>query len=188
MKRQSGFTLLEILLVMFLLAGVASVVVLTLPDSGQAQLKRRADTLALQLDKISDEALIDGKTYGLFIAENSYTFMVLAKAGWQPLSEKPIKLASDSVLTLEKVEGDFVIKPNASNQTSEPTNRAAHKGLSERAKQPTPQIYFWPDGTITPFTVVLSRNGQQYRLTVNGLGAVETTATNATTNTTEVRP
>ncbi len=178
MKRQSGFTLLEILLVMLLLAGVASLVVFTLPNSAQEELKRNIDTLALQIDKISDDALIQGKTYGLAVEENRYYFVVLSKTGWESLTEDAMELAPNTTLRVEKVEGDVAIKANNMQSTNSPE---AQNQPSKKVDF-TPNIYFWSDGTLTPFELLLSNHGLQYQLSVDALGNAEKTTKNIVAN------
>lgn len=148
-QRQLGFTLLEILLVTVLFACVAVLVVLTLPRSSEYVLRRTTEKLAIQIDELSDNALIHGDTYGLLITDKSYTFLRLtANNKWESMNYA-VTLPDGIHLNLIQIE-DFVFKTDPDIQT--------------------PQIWFWSDGTLTPFELQVGSVSSRYRLSVNLLG------------------
>lgn len=85
-----GFTLLELMLVVFLIGLTAGGVLMTLPPSESAQpAKDAAEQLLGQIEQIQDDALMSGQLYGLYLAPDGYQFLRRHADRWQPLSEPP---------------------------------------------------------------------------------------------------
>lgn len=93
-----GFTLLELMLVVFLLGLTVGGVLMTLPPSVSAQPeKEAAEQLLRQIQQVQDDALMSGQLYGLYLAPDGYQFLRRQADRWQPLSE-PAALAGRQAL------------------------------------------------------------------------------------------
>ena len=74
-KRPRGFTLIEILVVLAIVASLAGMAALALsPESGDRVLRREAERLALLLEAISLEASVSGSALGWSFTETGYGF------------------------------------------------------------------------------------------------------------------
>ncbi|MDA1380956.1 type II secretion system protein [Plesiomonas shigelloides subsp. oncorhynchi] len=70
-----GFTLLELMLVVFLLGLTAGGVLMTLPPSVSAQPeKEAAEQLLRQIQRVQDDALMSGQLYGLYLTPTVISF------------------------------------------------------------------------------------------------------------------
>ncbi len=165
---QKGFTLLEILLVMLLLAGVASMVVLNLPNAPQQTLKQTIDKLTIQLQQVSDNALIQGEIYGLSVEHDGYELMQLLDNQWQLVSDEKQNIDDNVTFTLSQIEGR-AIGNNRATSTDKP---------QKNKKDKRPNIIFFPDGTVTPFEMQISYQTAEYQLSVNALGEIKSNAVN----------
>ncbi|WP_252830405.1 type II secretion system minor pseudopilin GspH [Yersinia aldovae] len=74
-KTKRGFTLLEIMLVLVLLGGMAKLVLATLPSS--SEINQESEQLAVALQWAAQQAEQDGKVYGLSISHDKWQLMTL---------------------------------------------------------------------------------------------------------------
>ena len=104
MRRYSGFTLLEILLVLVLVSLASVAVISTLPSSGKDGAKKQAQALFFRLQLLNEEALLSGHDFGLSVDESkaSYRLVQLKAGGWQPLAQQGLDAETqlDANLTL----------------------------------------------------------------------------------------
>lgn len=87
-RRQLGFTLLEIMLVLVLLSVSAVAVISTLPQSQSDDTKQHAQRLYQRLQLFNEEAMLAGKDFGIRVdeAKKQYVFLELNSEGWQRVS------------------------------------------------------------------------------------------------------
>jgi len=85
---ERGFTLVELLIVLVLLALAASAVVLTLP-SPAATVRDDAERFAVRLNAARDAAVIGGRAMQVSVSPSGYAFARRDGAVWRPLDEKP---------------------------------------------------------------------------------------------------
>jgi prepilin-type N-terminal cleavage/methylation domain-containing protein len=75
--RQRGFTLLEVMLVMLLLAITSTLVISSYPTENT--LLRTENEIARQIKFLEDEALINQKIYGIAVYHDGLRYMLLKK-------------------------------------------------------------------------------------------------------------
>lgn len=141
-QAQQGFTLLEILVVIFIIAIMVSMVGLRFFQSSDELLQREARQLQSKLNLALDLAVLQSRNYALGIGQERYTFFVQNdEAQWLELSnhavlrsgsldKTPYRLElmlDDLVVDLPKIESDGFI----------------------------PQVYFLASGEMTPLTLRL---------------------------------
>lgn len=83
-NRPRGFTLVELLIVLAILAAAATTVVLTLPDA-RGQLRRQAERFAARLQHAEQEAVLTNRRIGVRVDAQGYGFRVQRAGRWQPL-------------------------------------------------------------------------------------------------------
>ncbi len=161
MSRPRGFTLLEILLVLVLLAVASVAVIGTLPTSASDVAKQQARSFFQRIQLLNEEALLSGKEFGLRVDEKKsrYTLMQLGDKGWEELTLNDIPAVtelSDGVVMQFDLgssawqDKDRLFDPNES--LFDDDKFAEEK--SEK-KLPAPQVLITSSGEITAFTLAL---------------------------------
>ncbi|CNK23902.1 general secretion pathway protein H [Yersinia aldovae] len=167
-KTKRGFTLLEIMLVLVLLGGMAKLVLATLPSS--SEINQESEQLAVALQWAAQQAEQDGKVYGLSISHDKWQLMTLNNQPhskgesylwphhyWHPLDDGKLKQQHPlpGGLTLELTLQDQPI----------PLSTILDDGLINE-----PKIIFFPGGERSLFELTLSeQDGQTRRITEQGV-------------------
>ena len=89
-RSASGFTLLEILVVLVIMAAMAGLLVIGFKDNPAQRLRREANDLAVLLNAAADEAVLNGFELGLVIDTSGYRFVYFdgEKKQWLAAPEK----------------------------------------------------------------------------------------------------
>ncbi|WP_421288038.1 GspH family T2SS minor pseudopilin variant ExeH [Aeromonas veronii] len=158
--RQSGFTLLEVLLVAMLMGLVATAVTLSMGGArGDRELDKQARRLMATLQLAQEYAVMDGRLVGIRIEDNGWQFMQrqakdrkwLALTGDKQLG--PVQLAENMTLALE-LEG-FGWQPDSDEKTEQKRDE----------KERTPQLLIFPGGELSPFVLTFTQQDDDARNT-----------------------
>lgn len=152
-----GFTLLEILVVLFIIGIVVSFAVLTVGDRVAAdRLQREAERLQALLDIAAEEAVLFGVEIGLDISGPGYRFLRLAPDGWEALGGdgplRPRELPEGAELRLTREDDD----------QSRYDRLTAGADEEDEDSGPRPEVLFLSSGEVTPFELVLRGYGLRY--------------------------
>jgi len=125
-----GFTLLEVVVVIFLIATFSAVGVLNLGIGKTNHLQSEAVLLKRKLDLLTDESIFSGKTYKVIFeeVERLYRFEVLQGKKWVKFEEQPF--------IQRQVPSDFAFSYSKESSTT----ASASEG-----------VVFQPDGVIDNF-------------------------------------
>jgi general secretion pathway protein H len=163
--RQSGFTLLEVMLVVLLIGMASLAVVMTLPNNlnSENNVSWQAQRFATLLQFAEDEALISGNELGLVMKNNSYQFAVYnyAKQRWLAARvgeiERAIGLPESIALEYrlsDSVWGDLNnLEQDSFIEESELIEIEADNTLETLA----PQVYVMSSGEVSPFSLIFSK-------------------------------
>ena len=88
----SGFTLIELLVVVTIIGLLSGAVALALPDP-RARLTEDAARFAARVRAAHDSAIIEARSVSVWISAEGYGFDRRAGGGWQPISEKPLRVS-----------------------------------------------------------------------------------------------
>lgn len=83
---ERGFTLLEIMLVIFLIGLASSGVVQTFATDSEPPAKKAAQDFLTRFAQFKDRAVIEGQTLGVLIDAPGYQFMQRRQGQWLPVS------------------------------------------------------------------------------------------------------
>ncbi|MDP4876354.1 MAG: type II secretion system minor pseudopilin GspH [Pseudomonadales bacterium] len=165
--RDAGFTLVEILVVLFIVAIMSGVVVANLPSfaqSGDFDTETRRLKTLLELARL--ESQVQADELGFNPSEEGYEFLVYSELdqSWQVNKEKPFtrrELPPAFRLAVRIEDSDLALSPPA----------AADSGsIAARSKRPPP-ILILSSGEITPFEITLTGKDKQTRtLLTDGVG------------------
>lgn len=141
-QKTRGFSLLELLVVIFIVGLLSGVAALTLPGKdGAALLNEQRYSLLSSLRAARAEAVFSGRSLGLQWQGRTGVFQVLTQEGWLPIDSgvlaKPVKLASG-------VRAEILVG-------GEPLKTAEVERDDSESEVQSPQILFVGDGQVSPF-------------------------------------
>lgn len=156
-KGVKGYTLIEILIVLFIVSIVTTVALLTIHRNENKEMETFANDLTQMLSLATEQALLEPRVLGLSISEHSVQFAGLQhnerenKQVWQPLQDNLLgqrKIPSHMHLGVKAAEEKLAINPS--------------KELIN------PQIIISTNGDITPFIIYVGKKGQKPRYAIIG--------------------
>lgn len=158
--RASGFTLIEVLVVMVLIAIIVSVVSVRFQRDDRQILREEALRLAALLTHARDEAITTGVPLGWRSEGNSYRFYRRGpNRDW-------IAMDRDDVLHAREVTSPMRLLDVQVAQTKQKSATEAIKAES------APAIVFSPAATNRPFRIVLELNGVRLQIRSDALSEI----------------
>lgn len=146
-SRVHGYTLIEILIVLFIISIVTTVGLLAIGSSDNREMKSVANELTQIVVLAEQQALLSPNVLGLTVHPHTLQFSSLQTAvngkenTWLPLQ--------DTVLKAYQVPSDIQISVNVGEKIAIAT-QANH-----------PQIVISTNGDITPFTIYIGKKGEK---------------------------
>lgn len=154
--RLSGFSLLELLVVLVIIGIIIAVAVLTMGNMGENQkIQNAGKQLANRLNLVEEQAILEPTIFGLEINNNGYGFYrivtIKGKKKWQ-------KIEDSRLLQFQTWPEGTQITIKVSKQSVSPI--------------PGPKIIITASGETTAFKLQLSSDAPQYSIETNGNGAI----------------
>jgi general secretion pathway protein H len=154
---QSGFTLLEVMLVLLLIGLLATTVVLNFSgDSPEQRLQKETERFQQVFQFVAETAMLKQQEWGLVLQESSYSFVYFDGEKWlladEPKAAELYELAKDIRLELE-LEG----LPGAELSLLSQLNWQEQDDLDNAdSEQPPvlPQVFILSSGEISPFRLM----------------------------------
>lgn len=146
-RRSSGFTLLELLIVVVLIGILASFAVLSLPSTSTADRQREeARRLLGRMELAQEEAILQARSVGLLAGRDAYYFVQFDGEEWfgfadsHPLSRHELP---DDIALEVRIEDEEIALAQGRDDEEEDEDDA------EDARQ-SPQILFLAGGEVVP--------------------------------------
>ncbi|MGF1548291.1 MAG: type II secretion system minor pseudopilin GspH [Thiotrichales bacterium] len=138
-----GFTLLELLVVVVIVAILTSFAVLGLGNRASTVVQEERQRLISLVDLAREEAVLEGRNYGLGFWRAGYAFYELRDGDWAALGS------------------DAALRERAWPEELEVTVLLERLAIALRPDPPErPQVFLFASGEITPFEVRLQVQGQ----------------------------
>lgn len=148
-RRAPGFTLIELLVVLVLVAILAGLAVLAVRGRDtQALVDNDAERLFALFTLAREEVLFRYRTLGVWLWQRGYRFLTYTEGAWQP--------SLDPLLASRELAGGVGFRLYLEGRPVV-LEGEAHDAETEtpEGEEPLPQVVFFPDGTMTPFEIVV---------------------------------
>lgn len=164
-RAQRGFTLVELLVVLVVMALLGAVALTTLPPP-VSDAERAARAVAARLPALRDEAIVSARPIGIE-AGPGLTVLTYEAQGWEP--REGVDLPAE--LRLDLAPADEILPPDPPPDGTLLVYRPP--GERDRAPPlPPPPVTFSPTGEVTPFVLEVSGR-ERWRVDVDASGGAE---------------
>ena len=169
MHKFRGFTLIEILVVVVIVAIIVGTVVLSTDLVGDdRELEKERDRLASLIEVVQDEALMQGREFGLELMQSSYRFVE-----FDPLSFQWNEVLGDDLLRLrhlpEGMELDLYVEDKLIVLATDPAQFEDPDDEKKAASDDyEPHIFVFSSGESTPYEIRLRRDFTDRELVMRG--------------------
>lgn len=164
-RAAGGFTLIEMMVVLVIIASMAGLLVMGFKDSPEQRLRREADDLAALLNVAADEAVMRSMELGLAIDTEGYRFVYfdLEKKQWLAVAEKTLgpHLFPDTISVSIALDGERL-----DEQSLERIRALSERSDDDRLR---PMLLLLSSGEVTPFTLTLGY-GETFSVVVSSDG------------------
>ena len=160
--RSKGFTLVEILVVVVIMAIVISLAILSVGTTGRdTQLDEETRRIEGLVGMLHERALLEGRDFGLRIEPAAYEFVVYDpfRDRWMPLDQEQEFRHRDLPKGLS-----FQLQLDSQTVVIKPFDR----NLPSDQPPPAPQVAIAASGEGTPFRLTLLRDGTTAKSSVDG--------------------
>lgn len=174
MIRGKGFTLVEILVVMLIIAVIISLAVLSVSSTGRdSQLDAESRRIEGLVDLLHERALLEGRDFGLRIEPAAYEFVA-----YDARRNRWLMMDQDNEFRHRELPKGISFQLQLDSQTV--VIKTIDRNLSN-GDPPGPQIAIAASGEGTPFRLILLRDATHAKAVVDGdaLGKVSREGSNA---------
>ena len=162
----AGYTLIEVLIVIFIISIVTTVTLMTISRNENKDIETFAKELTQMVSLAEEQAMLEPNVLGISLAKQSVQFASLGKdketqkSVWLPME--------DHVLRHTAIPGNVQVTLEIAGNTID---------LSA-AQKLAPQIIFSTNGDVTPFVMYVGKKGKkpQYAISADADGNVSRTA------------
>lgn len=156
-RRAGGFTLLEVLVVVFIIGIVLSLAVIGIRDDPAERVETEARRFASLVTMASQEAVLQSRELAVEIGREGYRFLVLEENAWVEPDDELLR-------TRELPEGMRI-----------DVSVEGERGGGRMGMQTDPRIYLLSGGEMTPFELIITLDDARVSYGVRGdaLGRLE---------------
>lgn len=137
--KQQGFTLLEIMVVVFIIATMAGLSFFALNQASDRRYSSQAEDFLVWLEQVSDIAMLEGSAYGVTASDQGFKAVVYYNYDWYEVS-MPEPFYFDEAVRLSLIEG--------SDSEGKIINQNKDRTTQNRTQ--LPDMIMLPDGFIEP--------------------------------------
>ncbi len=176
-RLNAGFTLIEILVVVTVIGIIVSIGLLSLSVLGDdRQLRIEARRLSSLLAAAQDEAVMQGREFGLELMRSSYRFVE-----YDPYEARWLELEIDDIfrerMLPEGLEFDLLLEGRTILLSAEAATIADpdSTNVSNTTKKYAPHVLIFSSGEATPFELRIARRSEQQLVILEGnvMGVVD---------------
>lgn len=160
-RRSSGFSLIEILVVVVIVAMVMSIAILSIDQLGSDRdLDSEARRLASLVTTVQDEAMMQGREFGVEFTLGAYRFVE-----YDPLTSRWVEVLDDRLLRVRELPDDVEFELFLEDKRIVLDEEPAEIDDEDRQiDNYAPHILIYSSGDLTPFELALTRTVNRDRL------------------------
>lgn len=176
-RKQLGFTLIEILVVVIIIATISGIALMSMNLIGDdRELDTERKRLATLIEVAQDEAMMQGREFGLELMTSTYRFVE-----FDPFTFQWSEILGDEIFRLRQlpdgmefelyVEDKLIVLENDPKEFEDPDKA----GMSTTIETYAPHLFVFSSGESTAYEIRFKRplNDQQIVMRGNVLGEVE---------------
>ena len=155
--RHNGFTLLELLVVVVIVAILFTYTTLAIrSDSTEDLIRKEALRMERLVQLALEEAILRGEEYAIEVHMDSYRFLKFGDKGWTPISDDkilaPRELPQDMEVEMNLEDTEIVINPGSDKKSADSIdfNLSSENDTETSKTKAEPQIFLLSSGEITP--------------------------------------
>lgn len=176
-RQQRGFTLIEILVVVIIIAIISGVALMSMNLIGDdRELDTERKRLATLIELAQDESVMQGREFGLELMQSTYRFVE-----FDPFESRWSEILDDDLFRLrqmpEGIELELYVEDKRIPLELDPKSieDPDETGISVNVETYAPHIFVFSSGESTSFEIRLKRplNDQQLVMRGNVLGEIE---------------
>ena len=175
-RQRSGFTLIELLVVVVIIGIVSAVVVLSLGLLGDDRaLTDEARRLRSLVELAEDEALMQGREFGLEFMQSGYRFVE-----YDPLQNRWSEIIGDDLLRARELDEGMAFELYLEDRPVELSLQPAmiqeeDDSANDDENDYAPHVLIMSSGDVTPFDVTIARDTDRAEvlLAMNDAGRLE---------------
>lgn len=150
LSSQSGMSLVEVLVALFILALASAAIVMTLPRK-PSRIDREVARLELAIDRLTDEAIASGEVRAIRLEDDEYVAQAWRDSRWVTLPRSAHKLPSPLTISVS----------------------TTRRGIQESDLKDWPDIVADATGIVSARPLTLAEGADRQELTVSSSGMVE---------------
>lgn len=169
-NRHYGFTLIEILVVVVIVATIVGTVVLSMGLVGDdRELSEERNRLASLIEVAQDEAMMQGREFGIEFMQSSYRFVE-----FDPFSFQWAEVPGDELFRLrflpEEMEFDLYMEDRRIPLEIDPQEFVdpEKEEMSAKIEEYKPHVFVFSSGESTPFEIRIRRGINDQELVMRG--------------------
>ncbi len=177
-RSRSGFTLIELLVVIVIVGIVSAMVLLSLGIVGDDRgLQREAQRISSLITLVTDEAVMQGRDFGLEFMQTGYRFVE-----YDPLLDQWHEVVNDDIMRRrqldEGTEIELILEDRPvllKEQAAEMDEEDEDTRRSDLTEDYLPHVLILSSGDVTPFNIAFIRQSDRaaVSLAMNVTGEIE---------------